>query len=107
MIKLHVTLQESLQALSTIRHAHCQQGIAKHWRVDAEGRIRAQSVCWLFCWAATGQGSQTAATDAKEVFDMIFNQPYEWASRYISLVEARRLRYAKGHIGEEFRALLG
>ena len=106
MIKLRVTPKESLQAISTIRHKHCQQSIARRWRFDPEGNICAQSICWLFCWAATGQGSLAAAQDATKVFDRIFNYSYEWLGRYVSLYEARRLRYMNSNIEAEFRALL-
>ena len=106
MIKLQVSPERALQALSTIRHAHCQQGISNHWVVDEDGTVRAQSVLWLFCWAETGQGSATAASDAREVFNRILDHTYEWLSRRITLDYARQRRYADYDIEHEFRARL-
>lgn len=106
MIRLRVTPGQALQALSTIRHDHCQQSISAHWHLDNDGNVRAQSILWLFCWAATGQRSEKAAQDAEEAFDLIFDHSYEWLSRRITLEVARSRRYAKSDIEGEFLDLI-
>ena len=103
MIRLQVTPEQALQELQTIGHLHCQQAISTCWIVDPDRNVRPQSILWLFCWATTGQSSQRAAREAREVFDRIFDRPYEWLSRRITLEYARERRYADFDIEEELQ----
>jgi hypothetical protein len=106
MVSLTVSPARARELLQSIRHAHCQQAVDRRWRVDAEGRVWPQSLLWLFCWAETGQGSLTAAADARSVFDEIFDQSFDEVSRTISLLYARLRRYSKEDISEEFSEVL-
>ena len=83
-----------------------RQAISTCWIVGQDGNVRPQSVLWLFCWATTGQSSQRAAREAREVFDRIFDRPYESLSRRITLEYARERRYAGFDIEEELQDLL-
>lgn len=55
-----------------IRHANCRRGALRRLSPDAQGRVRAQDVNWLRCWAETGQGSEDAMLDSCRVFNLIF-----------------------------------
>jgi len=39
--------------------------------VSPDGRVRAQSVLWLFCWAKTGMNSEEARQVSAQIFDEI------------------------------------
>ena len=90
-----------------IPHRTCQKGVTARWHIS-NGQPTAQSICWLFCWAATGQGSDEAMQEARRAFDEIFDQSYDWLNcrPRFNLHRARQLRYKKKNIENEFRSYL-
>lgn len=111
MIQMRVTEQQANAILASIEHQTCQQGVEAHWRIwiDANGKEQAtpQSVCWLFCWATTGMGTEKAAQQAQAAFDQIFDHPYDWLKQYLPLCAARKFRYDHAkNIGQQFNAYL-
>ena len=115
IIAMRVSENDAREILSRIEHEKCSQGINGHWSMyrgrfygDTNGTNQpsAQSICWLYCWAKTGQGSDKAARQAQKAFDDIFDHDYDWLSGRLSLEEARRLRYAKKDIESEFNGII-
>ena len=109
MLQMTVTAQEAKRILGRIPHKTSQEGVKNHWRIGRNGQPTAQSICWLFCWATTGQGSDEAMQEARRAFDNIFNCSYNnWLNRHprFTLDIARRLRYKKGDIENEFLSYL-
>ena len=96
-ISMCVSSHDAQIALSQIQHDVCQQGITTRWHTyrDKNGneQARAQSICWLYCWAATGMGSDRALRQAREAFDSIFYRSYNWLEQRLSLDVARQFRY--------------
>lgn len=76
MVKLKVTPDEALMRLRSVPHETFHKAMGR-WHVDNSGNVRAQSVCWLFCWAKTGMGSDYAAAASQHVFNDILNITYE------------------------------
>ena len=107
MLQMKVTEQIALQILQSTQHGTCQSGITARWHIS-NGQPTAQSICWLFCWAATGQGSDEAMQEARRAFDDIFDHPYDWLNSrpHFNLAIARRLRYKEGDIEHQFRSYL-
>jgi hypothetical protein len=93
MLKLKVSKEESLNQLRSIRHSKCQSAIENNWRVDDDGTVKTQSICWLFCWGKTGLGSLDAASDARYVFDKIFNITFDFFDSRVPHEWARKARY--------------
>ena len=73
MVQLIVTQKEALSELRNISHQKCRNAIERRWHVTDNGQVKAQSVCWLYCWAKTGMGRKQAASEAEQVFNKIFN----------------------------------
>ena len=61
MIKLSVTFRRARELIEAIPHQRCRKGVMRHWKSGGNAGVTAQSICWLFCWAKTGMGSQPAA----------------------------------------------
>ena len=103
MLQMKVTTQRALQILQSIQHKTCQSGITTRWCIK-NGQPTAQSICWLFCWTTTGQGSDKAMQEARRAFNELFDPPYDWLNSrpHFNLDIARRLRYKKGDIEHEF-----
>lgn len=107
MLKMKVTEKEARQILQSIQHETCEEGVNTRWDIR-NGQPTAQSICWLFCWAATGQGSDEAMQEARRALDAIFDHSYDWLNGRprFNLDIARRLRYKEGDIEHEFRSYL-
>ena len=106
MIKMRVTPSEARNLISEIPHATCQSGMKKNWMEYGDAGVTAQSICWLYCWAKTGQNSADAATQAKRAFSQIFDKPYEWFDARVSHEWAREARYRRDYIEDELASLL-
>jgi hypothetical protein len=104
MFNLKVTQREAKKRLRKIHHKRCQSAIQEHWHVSDSGQVKAQSVCWLFCWAKTGQGSDDARIWAKLAFNKLFSVSFDEADLRIPHEWARENRYAPGDIESELRA---
>lgn len=64
--------------------------------------MKAQGICWLYCWVETGQGSAKAKRHAGDTFDRIFDPGYDRLHRRLSLEMARKLRYTPHDVEQEF-----
>jgi hypothetical protein len=105
-MKLQLSPDQARRQLAVITHAQFQQGLERHWQVGADRQVRAQSILWLFCWAKTGQNSETAAEQARQAFQTLFGRPYAWFEARIPHEYARSGRYATGDLEAELAAKL-
>jgi hypothetical protein len=106
MIKMRVKPNEAKKLIGQIPHAMCQSGLPTKWIEGGEAGVTAQSICWLYCWAKTGQNSADAAYRAKLVFNQIFDKPYEWFDARVPYKWALEARYRRGSIEDELERLL-
>jgi len=106
MIKMQVTPGKAKKLIGQIPHARCQSGLPTKWVEGGEAGVTAQSICWLYCWAKTGQNSVDAAYRAKLVFSQIFDKPYEWFDARVSHKWALEARYRHGYIEDELLGML-
>ena len=102
MIKLAVSPDQALQLFSWVKHDTFQQSINEHWSVDSQGRVKAQSVLWLFCWAKTGMNSVDVARQTHRIFNKILSTSFEELDAKIPHEWAQIMRYQAGDIEEEF-----
>jgi hypothetical protein len=103
MIKLSVTFEKAKSLISEIPHQCCHKGVMRHWNRGGNAGVTAQSICWLFCWAKTGMGSQLAAGGAQRVFNAIFNKSFDWFDARVDYKWARGARYTKKDIESELQ----
>ena len=66
-----------------------------HWQLYEDNCVTMQSICWLFCWATTGNTSDDTAVECKAAFNKIFNHTYRWLDRELPLDLARKWRNTK------------
>lgn len=72
--------------------------------------MRAQSICWLYCWAVTGMESSRAQEAARQAFDNIFDRSYDWLHpRLMPSGKAEKLGYGpeSSDIEREFADIIG
>ncbi len=103
MIKLSVTFRNARALIEEIPHQWCHKGILRHWKPGGNAGVTAQSICWLFCWAKTGMGSQLAAHEAQRVFNEIFDKSFDWFDARVGYEWARAVRYTKKDIESELQ----
>jgi hypothetical protein len=106
MITLKLSESDLKLRFAVVSHSTFQSALAKHWQT-VDNCATAQSVCWLFCWAATGMGSETARNQAEAIFDAAFcdfkfadfntKVGHQWALDH---------RYVNGNIDTEIINLL-
>jgi hypothetical protein len=101
MLKLNVTPEHARARLFEVPHQTFQSGIPRHWHVSDNGHVRAQSVCWLYCWGKTGRGSDDAAHAAERAFSELFEVSFSAFDARVDHEWARRARYADGDIEAE------
>ena len=106
MTELRVTLDQAKSILLAVEHEVFQSASKNHWGVDARGNVRGQSVCWIFCWASTGMGSDKAKKEVRGVFETILDVSFDHFNKKVGLKWARHHRYVKGDIESELSALL-
>ncbi len=94
---LAVSPSVALAHLRAIPHARCQSAIENHWHVDGK-KVRPQSICWLYCWAKTGMGSEAAAGEARRVFDEILSLGFSAFAARVPHDWARKARYSSEDI---------
>uniref|UniRef100_A0A7V4XU88 Uncharacterized protein n=1 Tax=Acidobacterium capsulatum TaxID=33075 RepID=A0A7V4XU88_9BACT len=99
---LRVTAEEARKRLLSIPHSTCTKAIDEHWKVDQDGKVRAQSVLWLFCWAKTGMNSEEARRSSVLVFDTILSRSFASLDAVLDHQYARKARYSSGDIEDEF-----
>jgi len=95
-MKLKISLDKSIELLKTIPHKACLQAIDKHWKSYLVGKneMRAQGVCWLFCWAKEGKGSIEAKTRVIQIFDKIFEYSFDFFASKVTHEWAKCNRYS-------------
>jgi hypothetical protein len=106
MMKLKVSPEQAYRRLAAIAHTRFQQALPRYWHVDGQGRLQAQTILWLYCWAKTGLNSEQTAQDVRNAMNAIFDHPYAWLETRIAHDYARKARYATGDIEAEFQAKL-
>jgi len=106
-MNLQIPEEEARKHLLAIPHSTCQKGVDRHWRVNGERKVTAQSVLWLFCWAKTGQNSEAARLASVRAFDSILPVRFADLNHTIDHGYARGARYSLGDIEEEFEQKLG
>lgn len=95
-MRLTVSPAQATALLLSIPHATCQAGIQNRWHVDPNGNAAAEAVLWLYCWAKTGQGSDSARLASIEVFDQIFSVSFAQFDQCLNDHDwARRNRYSE------------
>ena len=113
VISMRVSARKAAEEISRIPHQRCKKGFENRWHIyrdeNGEEQARAQSICWLYCWAVTGMGSRKAREAARQAFDNIFDRSYEWLHSRLPPDEARRLRYEPESldIEREFADIVG
>jgi hypothetical protein len=106
MIKIKITGDDAISLMREIPHNTCQTSVSRHWIVDDQGSVKAQSVLWLYCWAATGMGSVAAAEVATRTLNRILPISYEMLKTRLDHEWARKMRYADHDIEEELQRRL-
>ena len=106
MLNMNMSFEQSKSLVQGIPHGRASNAIGRHWCSGGRSGVTAQSVCWLFCWAKTGQNSHKAALEARRIFDRIFSLSYEQVDRLLDHEWARVARYAPGDIEAEFHAMV-
>ena len=113
VISMRVSAPVAEREISRIPHRRCQKAFETYWHIyrdeNGQEQARAQSICWLYCWAVTGMGSRRAQEAARQAFDNIFDQSYDWLYSRLPPGEAERLRYRPEHsdIEREFADIVG
>lgn len=90
--ELKVTEEEARKEINKISHQNCKSAITNNWKIE-NGKPSFPSVCWLFVWAATGQGSKKAKNEAREAFNKIFYIDYDYLKTMLTVEDARGYRY--------------
>lgn len=106
LIKLRVAPDDAQRILRTVDHEKYLEALENQWKVFKNGQPCAQSICWLFCWAKTGINSKRAAQEALDVFNRLFDKPFEWFDRRVPHKWARDARYKQGNIESELEQYL-
>lgn len=106
LLNIRVSPGEAKKILRMVDHKKYLDALDTHWQTFEDKHPRAQSICWLFCWAKTGNNSEIAAQEAKEVFNSLFDKPFEWFDRRVPHDWARDARYKKDNIESELERYL-
>jgi hypothetical protein len=94
-INLRIKFEEALHDLHEIGHETLQKVIEKYFQKDSDCKVTPESICWFFCWAATGMGSFNTAETCRIKFNRIFDKTYGWFDGNIGLDFAHKFRYHK------------
>lgn len=107
MIKMKVSAEDALQELRLVGHARFQSALECNWKIGPDGQPTVQSICWLFCWAKTGQNNRWVAAEAQGVFNRLFDRSFDWFDAHVDHRRARRMRYQKGNLRRQFNRVVG
>lgn len=99
--KLKVAAEDAEKYFTRVEHTKFQNAIKNQWHVGPNRSVPASAVCWLFCWAKTGQNSEKAMRQSRYVFNQIFENSFEWLDQRLNHELARQLRYAPQQETEE------
>jgi len=103
---LRKSSDEARKLLLSIPHKTCARAISENWEVGQDGRVQAQSVLWLFCWAKTGMNSEHARQVAIRVFDEILPIGFAKFDAAVDHQYARKSRYVAHCIEHELENIL-
>ncbi|SRR5712692_3442026 len=105
---MHLTksVEDARKLVFSIPHKACAKAIGTHWKVAPDGKVRAQSVFWLFCWAKTGMSSENARQVSVRVFDEILPITFTEFDAAVDHGHAREARYAARNVEHELEELL-
>lgn len=106
VIKLRIPSDDAKKILRMVDHRTYLDALESHWRVFEDGQPKAQSICWLFCWAKTGNNSRRAAQEATDAFNYLLNKPFEWFDKRVPHSWARDARYKQYNIESELAEYL-
>jgi len=106
IMRLSVSPEEAMSLLKQVPHENFQNTLESAWQVDQDGNVKAQSICWFFCWAKTGNNSLDTAYACRSIFDKIFNKTYNWFDCRIDHEWARKARYKKKNIETDLQKRL-
>jgi hypothetical protein len=93
-INLRVTVAEAKELIGGIPHEKCRDSLKKGYFAP-NGVLDAASIYWLYCWAYNGQGSDDAKMAARNVWNEIFNVPYDELDEEEFHEIAKKRRYNK------------
>ena len=99
-------LEEARRHVLSIPHKSCAKAVHRHWNVSPDGKVRAQSVYWLYCWAKTGMNSEEARQPSVRVFDAILPVTFARFDAVTNHEYARLARYASADIEHELEETL-
>jgi|GEM_PF-2068643 len=105
-VHLIVSADEAQKELHSLSHKKYLKGLGEFWVQNDMGRVRAQSVCWLFCWGKTGMKSETTARGARRIFDAVLDVKFSEFDAKVDHQWARDARYKADDIEEELANLL-
>ena len=105
-MQLKKSTDEAKKLILSIPHKTCARAITENWKVGPDGRVQAQSVFWLFCWAKTGMNSEHARQVAIRVFDEILPISFAEFDAAVDHQYARVSRYAAHTIEHELVDIL-
>jgi hypothetical protein len=105
-MRLKTSAEEAGKLILSIPHKTCAKAMSDHWRVEANGAVRAQSALWLYCWAKTGMNSEDARIGAAEVFDRVMPITFAQFDRAVEHEYAREHRYSPRNIERELEGKL-
>ncbi len=106
MIRALMSFDKSKRLVLAIPHRSAEKAVENNWKQGGTAGVTAQSICWLYCWAKTGLGSEQAARASKEAFNQIFDHSYEWFDSRIDHEWARSARYISRDIEPELHEIL-
>jgi hypothetical protein len=104
---LIVPADEAIKQLLSIPHNTCTKAIDHHWKVGHDGKVHAQSVLWLFCWAKTGMNSEPARLASVRVLNNILPKSFADLDAVLDHAYARESRYSSHDIEEELDLKIG
>jgi len=86
-MKLKIDFKETISLLNGIQHNSLNESVLnRKWKPfyvlpnggnGKYGEMKAQAVCWLYCWGMTGMNSQQALRDSRYAFNRIFEISFE------------------------------
>jgi hypothetical protein len=105
-VHLVVSPEEALKELHSFDNKKYLKGLGGYWHQDEGRRVRAQSVCWLFCWGKTGMKSEFAARESRRIFDTILDIKISEFDEKVDHEWAKSARYKTEDIEQELSDLL-
>ena len=105
-MRIKILANDARKLILSIPHQTCAKALDEHWKVSADGTVRAQSVLWLFCWAKTGMNSEEARQVSAQVFNEILPISFADFDGVVDHAYARECRYTNRDIEDEFDGIL-